>query len=510
MYLGYDHGLRPREIIGFKEQYVIGLDPVIARVSRNSVRDLKTSAAYRMVPAILSTREQERTFRHAVETTRLAPDQSGHLFNDPEAPGKLIPSSRITNVLTLELRAVTGNSMVVPYSQRQTAATRLAHRALRSPRSIPLSPYFESSIIGQFSDELFYECIDGGFSAWPFWFDHASLLMGHAGSETLLGTYWHSSSLKLAEYTWVNCPVDRMTDQQLGNMLGRERSAITHQKRRLTKSDQDGNKSVHANERLILHYIQNSPIPDLVIPDIHEQRKRGRPKKDGSKTRELEDVETDQASWISYHRVLCHRFEKRLSDAETREVANRLGINANAWNRFFSIYGDIVSTTGLNDFEPETPSGNSRQKSGGGVLHGATVRERALASIFRNAIQSEQFNNNLDRIVELWIERVNPHDPWFVMKDMEELNTHLEFLEKLGIHKDQLQCCYTNIDAKTLKRFEAKLKTNDISQQPGRISRGFHGIRKFELGVRLLQKKDSIMGDYALAAVLPDVEHQSN
>jgi integrase len=512
MYLAYDHAMRPREIIGFKEQYVVGLDPIFAQVSRNSIRDLKTGAGYRMVPAILSTSEHARVFREVVEFTRSAPGGDGHIFDDPEAPGHLIVPTRISGAITRALRASTGNAMVVPYSMRHSAATRLAHRAIRSPRSIPLSAHFEHYIVEPFSDKLYYECIDGGFTTWPFWFDHSAMFSAHAGPDSLLNTYWKSSSLKLAEHTWDCCPVDQFTDQQLANMLGLERSAITHQKKRLLRRFVEVNDSVHPNERLIVHYIGNSTIPALGISDPLEPKKRGRPKKDQTSEDEIDGVDIAQASWLCFHRALCAGLENALPVASMQSTVKKLGIESHEWARFVTIYNEIVTETGFSDFETATER-SEPNSAVGGVLHGATIRERALVSIFRLASESEKFEDILGSVIETWIERVSPDDPWFVVKDMDELNVHLAFLAKLGIRKEQLECCHSNLDAKLLRLIKSKLKVEEIPQRSGRISRGYSRAQQSELGLRLKQKKDSLLGDFRdthrimlLVAVLKEMD----
>ncbi len=495
--IGYDYGLRRKEIFGLESgHFFVAKNESIEgiQVKPNNVRDLKSSSSTRLIPSLLSGKQQCKHLIKIVAQTTASPAKKKFIFADPEQRNELYSTIKIEVVVRDALRKATGNYDVVPHSMRHMAATRLAHFAFETPRQITLSKHAEQSIKGSLESKQLFSCFYGGFHSWPFWIDRIAMLLGHADVSTLLNTYWHTSSLRLAEHTWHAATNVPFTGDQIALMLGRDRTSIVHMRLDLLKKI--GPSAEHPNNYipLISHYVSISDLQELGGPNIKAEKKRKNKMPENNSTNDYEDI---PITWVVYDRLLCRRLSDGLSLAELEDYAPELGLKKKIASTFIKAYRDIVETTGFDDFEPTNSEiSSAKHRRSDGVLRGAVERESRLTAAHKLAQLSESFADTLSTVMSHWAERTNPIDPWFVAKNENEVLSVKNMLNEIGVADNQLEFCQCNFDTSRLRKILADLQPSSIKVQSTRISSGLGGIRVSEFGIRVMQKRKSKVGDY--------------
>ncbi len=497
LYLVYNHAVRSKEAYGLRANHILSTNPVTIKIARNASRDLKTGNSLRTTHSMFASTELSKHFSGAVELHKQSTSSNAYLFDDPEHfnsnnnANKLYPAWRIDQAATNVLRSITGNPRVVPYSMRHSAATRLTHWAFISPRTIPLSNHVEKTLKGTLDEKAFFSCFDQGFSAWPFWIDRVGMYVGHSGVNTLMNTYWHTSSLRLAEHTWFAAEKMPLSESQLANMLGLVNSAISHQKKRLQSLVNPETSGDNKIESLIIHYVEKSDLPIIGHLFIDELSHKA-PKKNSHDS----SMNSDAIRWKDYDKLLCTRLDKSLTLDQAKELSTRFALNKKKSHAFIDAYTDIVQETGFADFEPN----NSEilaisSKRNLGVTRGAIERERGLSTANRLATSSEEFTPKLIEFVHLWIARVDSKKPWLVARNESEFHLMVEVLLKFGVNETQLEYCYCNFDQQRLSKLLTKQQLERSVSQQYRLSRGPQEIRMSEIGIRVEQTSQSKIGD---------------
>jgi integrase len=485
--LGYAYGLRRKEIYGLGSHHVLPDSGVY--IKRNNIRDLKSTSSHRFVPSLLLDKKQQKYLSEIVGQSMASPLEKEPVFADAEFKNQLYPTSKIDTVIRDALRAATGNSAVVPYSLRHSAATRLTHFAFLSPRAIPVTQHVKKSLTGSYNQSSFFSSFDGGFHAWPFWIDRVAMILGHANVDTLLNTYWHSSNCCLAEHTWHASENDRLTDGQIANMLGRDRTSIIQMRSRLSNRIEEG----HANayEFLVTHYVKRSGIPKLSSDEKTQSNSRARAEK-----HVIGNQDENSVNWNVFDRLLCHRLRNGLSLAQLENFAPSIGIGQKAAREFIRVYKETVEETGFDDFEPENSEILlSKATRASGVLRGESERERGLAAAQKLSYSSEIFAGQLRSVLSLWVQRVNYEEPYFVARDASELSDVLQVLKSVGVALEQFEFFCCNFDVSSLKGIFSKSQLPTVNQKVSRMSRGAIRIRQSEVGVRVMQSIDAKIGD---------------
>lgn len=491
LYLIYNHAMRSKEAYGIRAKHFLSTDPITIKIARNASRDLKTGNSLRATQSMLASADQSKLFRGAMELCNQSPAHNSYLFDDQEMVNQLYPTWRIDKAATNVLRAKTGNPRVVPYSMRHSAATRLTHWAFTSPRTIPLSNHVEKTLKGSLNEQAFFSCFDQGFSAWPFWIDRVGMYVGQSGVNTLLNTYWHTSGLRLAEHTWFVAEKNPLSESQLANMLGRDKSAISHQKKRLQSSVNPEHLDDNIIESLILHYVEKSDFPTIGHHFIDEFSQKV-PKTSNQDS----NTDTDEIRWIGYDRLMRTRLDKSLTLDQVKTLATKFSLSKLKSQTFIAAYVDIVRETGFADFEPN----NSEilaviSKRNLGISPGAKQRERGLSTANRLATSTDDFTPKLNEFARLWIGRVDSKKPWLVARNESEFHLMIEVLLKLGVSESQLEYSYCNFDQRRLSKLLTKQQLEDADSQQQRLSRGPQEIRMSEIGIRVEQSSQSKIGD---------------
>lgn len=503
MTLGFDYGLRSKEIYGIHSKHIVLGSTVGIYVKRNAARDLKSGSSRRFVPCYFANKQRQKHLLKVFQSLRASQHGADFLFSDPVNRQQLYSTSAIDNVVVSSLRHATGNPSVVLHSTRHSAATRLAHSSFIAPREIPASIKFNLALGISASDESFFSLFDGGFNAWPFWIDRVAMILGHASADTLLNTYWHTSSCRMAEHTWHESEKDRLTDDQISNMLNQDRSTLSRKRSKLLKNPDTNPALISPYEITVAHYVTKSGIPTLGSSlDCDTQSKTKVP---GNM------IDTSEPfRWLDFDRLLCQRLREDLPLHDLETTATNLGVSDEDARHFVLTYKLIVAETGFDDFEPlGFNSISSRNKRFSGAGRGQSERSSGLALCQELAEKSPDFLLSLNRVIRCWIENVDFKSPWFVAKDETELNELLKVFWAIGIDSSQIVLGLYHINQSHLNRQVLSL-IGEVKTSSTRFSRHAKHVITPEFGINVIQLKGAKLGDgrdmhrlaFVLAAIL--------
>lgn len=503
----YQYGLRSKETLGATRKHILNQNPFKVRVEKNNARDLKVyKPSLRVVDPLLADTPYQKHLSGLVKQCELAQQNDTSLFSDAEKKDELYNKSRISQAVTISLRTSTGNMSIVPHSMRHTAATRLAHFALSSPRAIPLSTQLEDSLKGKLTRDSIYAIFDGGFYVWPFWLDRVSIFLGHTSVDTLLNTYFHSSHIHLAERTWHATSDIELTVKAIASMLGVDRTAVGRKLHEIS-SMENGQGFNSKYERLIAYYADKSRL--------HKLGSEFSTNKISKAATNSNDDTSSQNLWISLDRLLCARLDQSLSFSETQELTTSLNLAKKFASEFVDAYKQLVKKTGFDDFEPinsEILVGPASRNAG--TKRGSTERERGISAAQRLVNESPTFLEKLVRFCRIWSERVNAKAPWFVAHDAVELMLIIDVLTALGVTRDQFEFGLHNHNGSDLKPVLKQPEIDSAFVSKKRFSVGHSNVRVSEIGLRVSQKKEGKIGDYRdthrLAFVLSAIKEALN
>ncbi|MGZ8983898.1 MAG: hypothetical protein ACXW11_08085 [Methylotenera sp.] len=487
---GYDFGLRRKEAYGLEvSQLLINQDLGIV-VKANKYRDLKSESAKRLVPNIFLRRKQKKHLSTQVNLLTLSSDGNECLFKDSSERQQLLPTSIIDKYVRALLRINTKNVDIVPHSMRHTAATRYAHFSIKAPREIPVSHKVNESL--GYDDKLnLFDAFTDGYKAWPFWMDKVAIFIGHRDVDTLLDNYWHTSSIKIAEFAWhdISDKLESCNDEFLANLMGLGRSTIVNMRKRLAcKSNASGSVT---NEKLIQHYI-NLEGGKLSI-------NHALAKADETTETELADVSVNSKGsmqWVVLDKLLLARLINGTTLSDLKNKALVIGLQDAEIDSLVEQYKGLVFDLGFYDFEPLGSELFQKNKlTNDGAIRGKIERRAALEEIQRLKESSSEFFGLLKRFVKLWVDRVNFKDPWFVARNGNELQIIQDVLLKIGVAESQLAFCSCHgFNNEQIKHLFIN-NTQQIQFLDKRISRGDTNAIIPEFGVRVNQKKGSKIGD---------------
>jgi integrase len=514
VYLGMFFGLRRKEVYGLAAQNLNALESL--DVLSNTARSLKTSASKRRVHGFLLDDLNQSSFKKIINTLKGVDveqlnsdpaikkdrinwkylfkndgyqEKSKTLQNDGIDSKQLVSTRDIDVILTALLRDYSQNNEIVPHSMRHTFATRIAHSSFNPPRQIPLSTTVEKNL-GILNNSAIFDDFEGGFHRWPFWVDKAAMMMGHADENTLLDVYWHTSTIRLAEYTWNESQqLEGWKDEHLSSLLGVHRKTILNAR----KSNVEFKTNPEGFEKLVKYYVDDksdvetlavaNKIANVVAKDDHILNQ-----KVGHR---------NAANWRIYDELLCIRYQYQLDDESLVEQINSANVTQDQYQRFKAIYENIVADTDFIDFEPRSNLVDDAQvRKSNGVIRGKKERQASLAKIQREYRKSPEFADVVNQVCDLWIRRVNHENPWFVARNNKEFDLIKCFLETAGVLEEQIEISRTlNFllegidDAAYLSKFKISLSNE-------RLSKGSKKSSSFaEIGFRVKQKRGASLGD---------------
>lgn len=488
--LGYSYGLRRKEAYGLEGSQILINEDAGILVKRSKYRDLKSLSSKRLVPSFFLGKKQKKHLSNQSHISNISADGNECLFKDASKRKQLLSTNRIDNYVRILLRVNTKNIDVVPYSMRHTAATRLAHFSIISPRKIPFSDQVNQALASE-NDQTFFETFIEGFKAWPFWMDRVAMFLGHRDVETLLDNYWHTSSIKMAEYTWFENEVDlkHIKDEHLGNLLGLGRTTIVNMRKRLELK----NSNSISNEVLIKHYVSLEGEVDLARNADANSLKIAE-----EEFPEISLNSMQEMSWIFLDKLLVWRLTKGASLADMKNQALSTGLKSEEVDLLIENYKNLVCELDFDDFEPIGSELLVKKKDiNNGVVRGKAERRIGLANVQKFYETSSEFAGELEKFVEIWTTRVNFKDPWFIAKNEADITVIIKVLTKIGVSETQLEfsACH-GFDFGIVKAiFSNHMQSQQVKHYDKRISRGNPNAIISELGIKINQEKDAKIGD---------------
>lgn len=488
--LGYSFGLRRKEAYGLEGSQILINEDAGILIKRNKYRDLKSLSSKRLVPSFFLGKKQKKHLSNQSHISNISADGNECLFKDASERKQLLSTNKIDNYVRILLRINTKNIDVVPYSMRHTAATRLAHFSIISPRKIPFSDQVNQALASE-NDQTFFETFIEGFKAWPFWMDRVAMFLGHRDVETLLDNYWHTSSIKMAEYTWFENEVDleHIKDEHLGNLLGLGRTTIVNMRKRLELK----NSNSISNEILIKHYVSLEGEVDLARNADADSLKIAEEEFSKITLNSMQEM-----SWIFLDKLLVWRLTKDVSLADMKNKVLSTGLKGEEVDLLIESYKNLVCELDFDDFEPIGSELLVKKKDiNNGVVRGKAERRIGLANVQKFYETSSEFAGELEKFVEIWTTRVNFKDPWFVAKNEADIRVIIKVLTKIGVSETQLEfsACH-GFDFGIVKAiFSNHMQSQQVKHYDKRISRGNPNAIISELGIKINQEKDAKIGD---------------
>jgi integrase len=479
------YGLRPKESLGISVDWFDSSDGEHLTIRRNIIRDLKRKDSRRVLPACLPATVM-RPLRAQINSAAISPEGDRFLFGSPDRSVKLLNTRALRSNLVHALRAASGNPKVVSYDLRHTYATRLALAALSAPANLPATNRARTRI-GRLGDHELVEVrrITRIPSGNPFLVDAIGKLLGHASVNTLLDTYFHGAHLVHAEYvsaTNVECP---LSDQQLANMIGIDRSAVTHQRKRLRGKDSVATPaSIIGNDVLVRHYLTRTE-------PVSEAR--------GTRERRTKEVppEGKALEWALLDRLFCKRKLGAWSLVNLEAIAvNDHEQDQPRVQRVLAYYRDqIIGQCGFDDFEPDQSDlthGNAPRSKG--VIRAQKERQDRIEIAQDLYRTDKQFCEALHTACFAWVSYVNGDHAYFVIRTEHEFSAMIEVLSRLGANPDQLDIRYVGPSGAALYAYAAKEVT--VAHIAGtRFSRGPPRIPVTEIAISVRQKAGSTIGE---------------
>lgn len=479
------YGLRPKEALGISVDWFDGSDGEHLVIRRNIIRDLKREASRRVLPACLPATVM-RPLRAQINSATISPEEDRFLFGSPDRSVKLQNTRALRSNLVNALRTASGNPEAVAYDLRHTFATRLALAALPAPANLPATNRARTRI-GRLGEHELDEVrrIARTPSGNPFLVDAIGKLLGQASVNTLLDTYFHGAHLVHAEYVSAanaECP---LSDQQLANMIGIERSAVTHQRKRLRDKDSDATPaSTVGNDVLVRHYLtRTEPVP--VVRDTRKRREKEVP------------PEGKAFEWALLDRLFCKRKlgAWSLVDLEATAVNDHEQDKPRV-QRVLACYRDqIIGQCGFDDFEPdqsELTQGNAPRSKG--LIRAQKERQDRIEIAQDLYRTDERFSEALHTACFAWVSYVNGDDAYFVTRTEHEYTAMIDVLLRLATTPDQLNIRYVGPSGTALYGYAAK-KATVVHVAGTRFSRGPPRIPVAEIAISIGQKAGSRIGE---------------
>lgn len=479
------YGLRPKEALGISIDRFDSRDNGHLQIQRNIIRDLKRKASRRVLPDCLPGTVM-RPLRAQIKAASVAPEPDRFLFGTPDRSAKLMNTGSVRRHLTHALRCASGSWDMVIYDLRHTYATRLGLAALQPPVIHPATSRARLRIgrLGDRETEEFRRIARTPIGS-PFLIDEVGQLLGQARFDTFLDVYFHGSHLVHAEYISLVNSAIHLSDRQLASMLGIDRSAVTHQRKRVRKlTDSSTVDPGFENEVLIQHYVT-----------------RAAPNRGTHCAKAGAGLPTPAQSmafeWALLDRLFCERKRAALGFGNLESVAaSDFAQNSLKMRSALDCYREqIIGECGFDDFEPansELIQGVSPRSNG--VIRAQKERQDRLAMAQDLYRSGEGFRELLHVACQAWTSYVNGDDAYFVARTAPEFNAVIDVLSRLGASQNQLDIRYAGPKQSALLAYLIKKSTFQQSDR-ARFSRGPSRIPVTEVAIQVKQMAGSPLGD---------------
>lgn len=471
------YGLRRMEAIALETAAFDVAESQFLWIEKNRLRDLKSPASRRTIPAMLNAKLLKKVIEEAMAISALVPGRRNFMFEEVGRDLPIYPNAMESQIAYAALRWSSGNDRSLLHSLRHTYSTQVLLSALcPSPRLPALSRAIDR--LCSESDIHAKNSLLRMPDNWPFQIDVMAKTMGHSGVDTLLDVYFHASSWITAEYCAKHYRDSDLSDARLAGLLGKDRSVIT--KQRLAAFKPEGDYAQNPNFLFVLSRVRAA----------HSGLSKGPKSTCNGKSKAVNGEESAQGGLINmvhFDRLLRHRSAQKLSVERTIDHAtNQLGLPPKPIKAFFDEYRKAVTGLGFDDFEFENSElVHQAGKYRGGMLRSLDKRELFLGKIANFIGDDDHRRQTVTAFLEAWYARVNSKRPLIVCLTKVEVFSTISLLQSLGVLRTQIKlsayCPVSDPDVQALVSDFPSMAVHAA----GRASRGIKNavVREFAIDV---------------------------
>ena len=490
--LGFGYALRQKEGIGLTTRNFDANQEDYLSINANVIRDLKSASSRRNIPCGMLSQQHTRVIRAQLQKAQLAPGTEKYLFGVSDRVDEILRPQPIVQAVINALRTSSGNVEAVFHDLRRTTATRIVMAGSPLKSNCPVLHCAKERLVGDEKfDESFSYSMTGSGQGNPYFIDSVARILGHECEDSLLNTYFHGSSILLADLAMATNSETRLDDMRMAAMLNKERTSIVKLRQRLSQQRLPTNTS------------------DLIRYYIRKDSPNSRTAQAASHTLDAEEIRlSDDSNYlVLFDRLLCARKREASSLSEMLERCSDLDIPEKISRHFLENYRKLVTEIGFDDFEPDSSELIYRKPAHGrGVLRGQKEREIALQRISTNIQRRADFSSDLKQMCEMWFVLLDSKFPRLICNETGQLNKTLDTLSALGVDARQIKAEAVGNLTSTLVQIALRRFPEMISRSSGRLSRGPKSVRVTEVALSIQQEANSVLPDgrdfHRLLAVL--------
>lgn len=499
MCVGYGYGARRTEALGIQPSHFVGGAKTMSlELVHNRIRGMKSPAGRRLIQRPYIDMNLLKPLRQQINFASKTPKDIAYVFQTTDRANKILSRSLLVNPVVDVIRNVANNPDLVYQDLRRTKATRMMLAAFPPVWPVEVSRLAREAILGRGHEVDLPDVMEITSTPKhsPFVVDGVARDIGHSPVDTLLNVYFVGSAFVLAEHVHRACSDIRIDDARLANLIGKERSAITHLRRRMKQKTTDSPVGV---VDLIGYYVSKFEQEEAALRSTREGQQGSHPKhiRDKAESKSSRD-NAMPVKWVQFDRLLIERKNLQLSLDVLVDMATgqEYGLGAQQTKLFFAAYQDLVMELGYEDFEPENSdlivTAPARDD---GVIRGSLEREHVLGGAQVKCASDEEFQEKLKSICDSWRLNLNARDPWFVAATMEQLETTLKVLKRLGVLEQQIEIRWAGMITDPLVKALLIPYPNAKQHTSSRFSGGNPRARVSEIGIRVNQAAGAQFGD---------------
>lgn len=419
------YGVRSKEGLSPKvRDFDLSAEPLRMRVRSNRANKIKNNKrGRRVIPVPLATAEDAQLLRSAIVTEANAVGVDRYVMADVTGEHVLMDPAPITALAMTSLKAESGNAAMVDHSLRHSFATALVCLMTPSPAQVASCSEVRRQLSFGKDVESALGALGPTCDQWPFAIGRAAAWLG-AGTETLLGTYFHGASWLMAEYAESVAEDSDVKDLVWAALLRMSRSNLSKIRGNwLTKEGQGADTSW---ERVVGHYVGQLKLPPA--NDLPKLPVTG----DG------DEGETPGASRYTLtfavaDRLLVRMRQNRLTAEQLAVLArDEHGLNAADVERFLRAKAAVVADTSVVDFDPVDESAATTRAGRTGIKRSSVRRQELLARL-EVLSYDESLHAGLARLAHEWHQWVDKKRPLLVTRSVERLKENVTLLSYAGV-----------------------------------------------------------------------------
>jgi len=466
----YIFGLRTKEAYGLLHKDFLEQDLGMLRVSRNTVRGLKTSerTVVLMSDESRSPNRAEEPFLHSVvrrcfNQSKVISEPNGKtpVFPNRLRPDELAPYDEMRNKINWTLKKATGDVEAIPYSLRHTYATSVMSQLLIP---LPVASPIAIKISESLPKQTYVGCGLTNRSNYPLQVDRLAMSLGQEGVGTLTNFYWHGAWWVAGEHC---CRQDQLEanwkDAHIGALLGKEKSVIYKRRTAVRKQGE----TALSDSKLVRQYVQQDGQPLIAQ---HSPTKTLVRAENEFKTFSLQSVDT-----------LLVLIRQDSEEQKVEDLAyESYSIARSDTTKVLEAYHKVREETEFLDFEPDKFHSAGRQSPD--VFLGEIRRRKLLASIEVYLGKSDLNVQTSSVIIEKWRKTFNWRTPTLPSHSVEEFSTQVLWLTALGYEKRNIRVICNSNEEGLKQQLRANSDSVIYRRKLARIS---DSRRPLEIGIEI-------------------------